>query len=293
MAAFVGNAVVAASKLVAAAATGSSAMIAEGLHSVVDAANNLLMLLGIDRSRRAPDSRHPFGHGKELYFWALIIAVVIFGIGGGASVYEGVQHVLHPTPIIHPLWNYAVLLVAFVADGWTLVIASREFNAHRGGRGPFEAIRESKDPTKFTVVLEDGAATIGLLIAAVGVWLTDRTGNSVYDGAASIAIGLLLCAIAALLARESKGLLLGESARKEVVEGIRRMVEEDPAVVRTGDVLTMHLGPSDLLLNLDVQFAKTLDSRCVAAAIERLADAIRHRHPEVRRIFIEAIKGPP
>ncbi len=287
-AAFGANVTVAAAKFFAALETGSSAMLAEGFHSSVDAANNLLMLLGIRRSRRAPTPEHPFGHGKELYFWSLIVAVVIFGIGGGVSIYDGAQRLIHPTELGNPIWNYAVLLVSLLADGGSLVVAYREFKPHQGRRGIWRGIRASKDPTKFTVVLEDGAATIGIAIAALGVWLSHLTGRSRFDAAASVLIGLLLATIAFVLARESKGLLPGESARPETVEAIRRTVERDVNVEGVRNILTMHLGPSELLLNLDVQFVPELGFPEIAKAIERLEEAIRGHHSEVRQIFIEA-----
>lgn len=182
IAALAGNSLIAAAKFVAAAFTGSSVMIAEGVHSIVDSTNNVLMLVGARRSDAKPSPEHPFGHGKELYFWSLIVALVIFSAGGGISIYEGITHVLHPSPVENPLWNYGVLGVSFVADGTTLVIAYREFKPHKGKRSLWRAIRVSKDPTKFAVVLEDGAATIGLFIAAIGLLATQLTGSGIYDG---------------------------------------------------------------------------------------------------------------
>jgi cation diffusion facilitator family transporter len=287
-AAFAGNVIIAAAKFVAAFITGSSAMLAEGFHSTVDATNNMLMLLGVRRSRRAPTPQHPFGYGKELYFWSLVVAIMIFGIGGGLSVFEGVLHIAKPEPLGDPLWSYIVLLVSFIADGATLVVAYKEFRPHRGRRGLWQGIHRSKDPTKFTVVLEDGAATLGVLIAAVGVFLAQRTGDPRYDAAASVLIGLLLCFIALVLAIESKGLLLGESASEETLREIRRNVEHDRDVVGVRNILTMHLGPAELLLNLDVQFDEGLAFPEVAGAIERLESSIRNAHPEVKQIFIEA-----
>lgn len=288
IAAFIGNSVIAASKFVAAAFTGSSAMIAEGVHSVVDSSNNLLMLLGIRLSQRKASAEHPFGHGKELYFWSLVVAMVLFGIGGGISAYEGVIHLWHPTPIKQPLWNYGVLAVAFIADGWTLVISYREFRKHYGQRGIWRGIHESKDPTKFIVVLEDSAATVGVLVAAAGIWLSQATGIHRFDGAASLIIGLLLCTVAIILAIESKNLLVGESAPEETVRAIRKTVENDPDVEAIRNLLTMQLGPSELLANLDVQFRSSLDFKNISEAIKRLEAAIRREHPQVKKIFIEA-----
>lgn len=288
IAAFIANCVVAAAKFIAAAITGSSAMIAEGVHSTVDAANSVLMLLGIRLSRRGPDTLHPFGHGKELYFWALIVAIIVFGVGGGVSVYEGILHFLNPTKLKDPVWSYGVLGVAFVADGWSWVVAYREFKAHQGNRGVWQSIHTSKDPTKFAVLLEDSAATLGVVIAAIGIALTQLTGSEVYDASASVLIGLLLCAIATILAIESKNLLIGESADPATIAAIRRTVEADTDVIGLRNLLTMHLGPSELLLNLDVEFNRKLDFGQTAKAIERLESSIRKHHPEVLRIFIEA-----
>lgn len=287
-AAFTGNSIIAAAKFVAAAFTGSSAMIAEGVHSVVDAVNNLLMLLGIHRSRAGATRAHPFGHGKELYFWSLIVAIVIFGIGGGISIYEGILHLIEPAPISDPTWSYVVLAISFVADGVTLILAYRELRRSDEHRSLWRSVRAGKDPTKFMVVLEDGAATLGVLVAAGGVALTHVTRIPYFDGAASIVIGLLLCAVALVLAMESKGLLLGESAAPEVVEELRGIVCSDPDVVDVRNVLTMHLGPYELLLNLDVQFRAGLRGETIGAAVRRIERAVRARRPEVSRIFLEA-----
>jgi cation diffusion facilitator family transporter len=287
-AACAGNVIIAVAKFAAAFITGSSAMLAEGFHSTIDATNNLLMLLGIRRSRRAPTAQHPFGFGKELYFWSLIVAIMIFGIGGGLSIFEGALHIANPEPLGDPLWSYVVLLVSFIADGATLIVAYKEFEPHRGRRGLWQGIHRSKDPTKFTVVLEDGAATLGVIFAAVGVFLAHRTGDPRYDAAASVLIGLLLCAIATVLAVESKGLLLGESASEETLREIRRTIEHDRDVVGVRNILTMHLGPAELLLNLDVQFAQELGVPEITRAIERLESEIRRAHPEIKQIFIEA-----
>jgi cation diffusion facilitator family transporter len=288
IAAFIANCLVAAAKFIAAAITGSSAMIAEGVHSSVDAANSVLMLLGIRLSRRKPDAIHPFGHGKELYFWALIVAIIVFGLGGGISIYEGILHLLNPTELVDPFWNYGVLAVSFTADGWSWIVAYREFKVHQGSRSVWRSIHTSKDPTKFAVLLEDSAAILGVVVAGLGVGLTQLTGNKLYDGSASVIIGLLLCAIATILAAESGNLLIGESASPDTLAAIRKTVEADPDVVSLRNLLTMHMGPSELLLNLDVEFNRRLDLPQTARVIGRLESSIRGRHPEVLRIFIEA-----
>ncbi|MEZ4332619.1 MAG: cation diffusion facilitator family transporter [Myxococcota bacterium] len=287
-AALLGNVVIAIAKFVAAAFTGSSAMLAEGVHSAVDSTNSLLMLLGIRRSRLKASREHPFGHGMELYFWSLIVAVFIFGVGGGISIYEGILHVLDPSPLRDAAWSYAVLAVAFIGDGTTLVIAYREFRPQQRGRSVWQTIHASKDPTKFVVLLEDGAATLGVLLAAAGVTATHWTGNGVFDGLASIGVGLLLCGVSTVLAIESKNLLLGESAAPEVVADLRRIVRADRDVADVVSLLTMHLGPSELLVNLDVAFEPGLGGEAIVAAIGRIEQAIREGHPEVTRVFIEA-----
>jgi cation diffusion facilitator family transporter len=283
-----GNLAIAVTKFIAASATGSSAMLAEGIHSLVDTGNGLLLLLGIRRSRKPPDPNHPFGHGKELYFWTLIVALLIFAVGGGMSVYEGIVHIRHPSEPKDPTWNYLVLAVAAALEGFAWSVAYRELRKSRGPRNLWSAIRASKDPTTFTVLVEDSAAMLGLLVAFLGVYLGHRFHDPYLDGAASVVIGVILGVVAVVLAHESKGLLVGESADPEVVQSIRALAEADPAVERIGPPLTMHLGPHEVLLNLDIQFRKGLSATEVEAAVDRLEKAIRARHPEVKRIFIEA-----
>jgi cation diffusion facilitator family transporter len=283
------NAGVAISKFVAAYFTGSSAMIAEGIHSTVDMGDSLLLLLGIQRSRKPPDKMHPFGHGKELYFWALIVAIIIFGVGGGMSIYEGILHLLHPEPIKSLTWNYWVLGIAAVLDGTSWCIAIREFlRLKQPGAGVWETIHASKDPTVFTVVFEDSADLLGLLLAFLGVTLGHHLKNPYYDGAASILIGLLLAALASVLAHESKGLLVGESTDPRVVESIRRIADADPAVCYADQPPTMQLVPHQVLLNLGIHFCSGLSVQELEAAIHRLEQTIRQNHPDVKRIFIEA-----
>jgi len=287
-AAIAGNLAIAVTKFVAAAFTGSSAMISEGIHSVVDTGNGLLLLFGIHKSKRPADDRHPFGHGKELYFYTLIVAILIFAVGGGMSVYEGISHLRHPSALSDPTWNYVVLGLAaiFEATAWT--VAYREFRKTRGQRNLWSAVRASKDPTTFTVLFEDTAALLGLLVAFVGVLLGHLLGNPYLDGAASIVIGLILGVVAVLLAYESKGLLIGEAADPATRRGIRQLAEADPAVERIAPPLTMHFGPHEVLVNLDIQFRREATAAEVEQAVDRLEKAIRTQHPVVSRIFIEA-----
>lgn len=284
------NATIAVAKGVAAFFTGSSAMFSECVHSVVDTANEGLLLFGLHRAKQPPDAHHPFGYGKELYFWSLIVAIVLFGIGGGISFFEGVTHVTGHVRegAASPLWNYAVIAIALVAEGVSWAIALRELLPTIKTQGVVRAIRETKDPTVVTVLLEDSAALLGLLFALVGVLLTQITGNPVFDGIASILIGVTLTSVSAFLAFESRSLLIGETADPAVVAGIREIAGREPEVVTAGQPLTMHFGPHDVLLNLDVRFRPELSSEQVMAAVDRLEQAIRSRYPEIRRIYIEA-----
>jgi cation diffusion facilitator family transporter len=287
--ALAGNAAVAISKFIAAAITGSSAMIAEGIHSTVDTGDQLLLLWGKHRSRRPPDSDHPFGHGKELYFWSLMVAVLIFGIGGGMGVYEGVTHLLHPGKLEDPTWSYVVLGISFVFEGISLGIALHEFfKAKPPGRGVWQQIRRSKDPSLLAVVFEDSAALVGIVFAFLGVFLGHVTGSHYFDGSASICIGLLLAAVAVALARESKGLLIGEAMDPAQSRQIAAIVQQDPAVDQAGEPLSMVLGPEQILLNLDIEFRGGQSLEALESAIRRIEKRIRAEHPAVKRIFIEA-----
>ncbi|NEV62605.1 cation diffusion facilitator family transporter [Thiorhodococcus minor] len=284
------NATIAVAKGVAAAFTGSSAMLSECIHSVVDTANEGLLLLGMHRGRRPPDAHHPFGYGKELYFWSLIVAIVLFGIGGGISFYEGLTHLTGHASEGRgsPLWNYAVIGIALVAEGTSWVIALHEFRPDLKRRDLLSALRDTKDPTVATVLLEDSAALAGLIFAFFGVLLTQLTGSPVFDGIASMLIGLTLATVAAFLAYESRSLLIGETADPEVVAGIREIASADQDVAVAGHPLTMHLGPKEVLLNLDIRFKQGLSNASLMSAVDRIEQAIRARYPEIRRIFIEA-----
>jgi cation diffusion facilitator family transporter len=287
-AAIVGNFAVAVTKFVAAFFTGSSAMLAEGVHSLVDTGNGGLILLGIRKARRPPDDTHPFGHGKELYFWTLVVAILIFAVGGGISLYEGIQHLRHPEPVEDAVWAYGVLIAAMIFEGYAWSVAFRAFGKERRGRALLPAVRASKDPTTFTVLFEDSAAMLGLIVAFVGILLGQVTGIAYFDGAASVVIGLILMAVAVFLAYESKGLLIGEAADPRTIESIRALTEEDPAVARMVRVLTMHFGPREVLLTLELQFQRGLSGADAAQAVDRLDRTIREEHPQLRHIFIEA-----
>jgi cation diffusion facilitator family transporter len=288
IAAIVGNLAIAATKFIAASLTGSSAMLSEGIHSLVDTGNGGLLLLGVRRSMKPPDDSHPFGHGKELYFWSLIVAIFIFALGGGMSVYEGVTHLAHPHQLEDPMWNYVVLGLAIIFESLSFYFAFKAFRGEMGNQGVLQTVRASKDPTTFTVLFEDTAALLGLLVAFVGIFLGHEFENPYLDGVASITIGAILGVVAIFLAYESKGLLIGESVDPQTLESVRAIAGADPSVVEVRKALTMHFGPNDVLLALDIRFQKELTSTDIAAAIDHLEKKIRDRHAEIKRIFIEA-----
>ena len=287
-AALVGNSLIAVTKFAAAFFTGSSAMLSEAVHSLVDSGNQWLLLYGIKRAKQPADERHPFGYGMELYFWSFVVAILIFGVGAGVSVYEGVQRVMEPHPITDPYINYAVLAAAMVFEGVAWWIAFREFNRVRGRRSWLAEIRFSKDPTVFTVLFEDSAAMLGLIVAMAGIAAAQAFEMPVLDGVAAILIGLILAVTAGFLAYECKGLLIGEGAGGAVVRGIRRIIGEQEGIKSINEILTMHFGPTDVLANLSIDFTDGLSANDVERAVSTLERAIKQTYPEVTRIFIEA-----
>ena len=282
------NFLIAVTKFAAALFTGSSSMLSEGIHSLADTGNQALLLLGAHRSAKAADTSHPFGYGQELYFWSLVVAIILFGLGGGMSMYEGIIHILHPSELEKAFWNYVTLFLAFVFEGTSFAIALRELLREMDNETIWQAVRNSKDPMIFVVLFEDFAALVGLVLAFLGVFFSHRFKTPWLDGAASILIGALLAAISMMLAYESKGLLLGESADRKTVRRIHEIVVADKDVQQARQPLTMHFGPREVLLNLDVRFRSGLSSDELAAAIDRLEQNIRQAFPEVRRIFVEA-----
>jgi len=263
-------------------------MLTEGIHSVVDTGNGLLMLYGLKRSAKPPDEAHPFGHGRELYFWTLIVAVSIFGVGGGVSIVEGITHIMEPVPIESVGWNYAVLGASFVFESVSWVYGWRAFSKTRNGRPILETIHVSKDPTSFTVILEDTAALLGLAIAFFGVLLGHEFGIPYFDGAASIMIGILLCIVALFLGYESKSLLVGEAVDEETLDGIRKIVEAQPEVKKALKILTIYSGPNDVVLTLELDFTDGISAVDLRKVIRRIELLVKEKYTDVRRVYYEA-----
>ena len=283
------NIAIAISKFVAAYFTGSSAMLSEGIHSLVDTGNSGLLLYGTAQSQRPPDAEHPFGHSKELYFWGLIVAVLIFAIGGGMSFYEGIKHIQNPERLEAAGWNYVVLGLSFLFEGLAFYLSLKALLAQSTGDVGFvKMLRTSRDPAVFASVMENLAALVGLAIAGIGVFLGHWLNNPYFDGGASVAIGLLLMLVAVFLVGRTKGLLVGAGVDAPTLANLERIARDQPQVREIRSPLTMYLGPNDVIMALDVDFADNLSSTQVATAVEELQDAIRKEHPEVQRIFIEA-----
>lgn len=282
------NFVIMVAKFTAAAVTGSSAMVSEGIHSLADTGNQGLLLVGDHRSRRPPDETHPFGYGQEVYFWSLVVSIVLFGLGGGLSFYEGISHVRAAhAELADPTWNYVVLAVAFVVELAAFGYAAHEFRRRYRGRPVWEALRTSKDPLLFVPLAEDAAALAGIVVAFLGVFLSHRLGMPVLDGVASMVIGGILAAVALFLAWETRGLLVGERMDERLVGELREIVEADPAVAEVVRVLTMHLGPDEILLNLEVGFDGGGFSDGLPGVLARLERRVREKHPRITRIFVE------
>ncbi len=282
------NLLIAAAKFVAASVSGSSAMLAEGIHSLVDTGNEVLLLVGLHRSRRSADATHPMGYGLELYFWSLIVAGLLFGVGGGFSIYEGIHRLSHPSKEGSPVWNYAVLGISFVSEAASWTIAARA--VRRGARGGsfWEKLHRSKDPSSFMVFGEDTAALIGILVAFTGVFLGQRLNATWPDAVASIVIGGILCCVAIYLVYETKHLLIGESADPEVVRRVRELAVAQPGVLEAWRPASVYLSPHEVLLILNVRFQPQLSAELVARSIDGIQHAIRSEYPEMKHIFVEA-----
>lgn len=287
-AALAGNSLIMITKFIAASITGSSAMISEGIHSLVDTGNQVLLLHGMKQAQKPASEQFPFGHGKEIYFWAFAVAILIFAVGAGVSIYEGIHHILDPQPMKDAMINYIVLGLALLFEGGAWFFALKEFSKTKGEMGYIEAVHRGKDPTMFVVLFEDSAAMLGLLFAFGGIALAQVTGNPVYDGIASVLIGFVLGGTAIWLAVETKSLLIGESANRQVVDGIRRILNAEQSIQRTNEILTMHMGPDFILANISVDFQDDIPAGEIEKTIAGLDQKIKSRFSDVRRIFIEA-----
>jgi cation diffusion facilitator family transporter len=282
------NSAIAVSKFVAAYFTGSSAMLSEGIHSLVDTGNGMLLLFGIKLSKSPPDEKHPFGYGNEVFFWSFVVAILIFALGGGIAIYEGVQHVLHPRHLENVQWNYLVLVLAMVFEGSALRLALKQFNVSRRNKPFLRALRDSKDTSTVAIVIEDSAALIGLMIALLSVFLGQVSGWPYFDGIGSVLIGLLLVAVSFFFAAECKALLIGEGLLPEEVEKIQQVLEEETRVLAYRRPLSLYFGPSEVLVNLDVNFVDELTSDEIEVTIDRIEARIKTALPAVNRIYIEA-----
>jgi cation diffusion facilitator family transporter len=282
-----GNLVIAAAKFAAAWFTGSSAMLSEGAHSLVDCGNEVLLLYGMRRAARPPDLANPFGYGREVYFWSFIVALLFFALGAGVSFYEGIEHLMHPQEIEFFSVPYGVLLISALCEGFSLRVAVKEFAKHKGELGYVEAIRRSKNPTTFTVLLEDSAALLGLGVAFLGILGAQLLEMPALDGIASLGISAILGTMAVFLAVETKGLLLGEQASPVLEAAILRTASEDPGVRMANGVYTVHIGPDQIVAELSVEFERSADAAEIERAVERIEAGIRTEHPEVLMLFVK------
>ena len=286
VAALAANLGIAVAKFVAAAVSGSSSMLTEGVHSVVDSLNQLLLLWGQHSAKRVPDQYHPFGYARELYFWAFVVAILIFAVGAGVSVYEGYRHIVAPEPLQSATLSYVVLGVSALLEGTSWTVAMRQFARTKGDAGWWQAIRRSKDPATFIVMFEDSAALAGLLVAAVGVFASHLLNRPWVDGAASIVIGVMLGGVAALLARESKGLLIGERADPAVIDAIHTILAGFPQVMTVNHVRTIHTGPSSIFAAISADFRDDVTMGEAERLVERIEDALRAAEPMLSSIYI-------
>jgi cation diffusion facilitator family transporter len=283
-----GNCLIAVMKFVAALLTGSSAMVSEGIHSVVDTGNEILLLYGLHRSRLPADEEFPFGHGKEVYFWSFVVALLVFAGGAGFSIFKGISHLIDPTPVKDLYVNYIVIALAAVFEGSSLSVGFKEFSKTKGTWGYAQAVHRGKDPSILAVLFEDSAAILSLVTAFLGIFLSHITGKHYYDSVASIVIGLILAGTAILLAKETKSLLIGESANKEVVQGIRELAASFKEISHVNEILTMHMGPDFILVNISVDFVDPIITDEIEATVARLDRSIKQSYPLVKRVFVEA-----
>ncbi|EFK34912.1 Ferrous-iron efflux pump FieF [Chryseobacterium gleum] len=281
------NLLIALTKFVAGSFTNSSSMISEGIHSTVDTANQLLILYGIKRSKKAPDQSHPFGYGKELYFWSFVVSILIFGLGGALSIYQGIAHIMEPEIMKDPFWNYIVLFLSLIFEGTSFIIAIKAFNQTRNGMGWWDAIVKSKDPSSFLVVFEDGAAVAGLIIVMILMWFSHSMQIPELDGLASVIVGLLLVFVSFILARESRSLLMGEGIASETRDKITRLAEKDAAVVKVKNILSTYQSPEEVILMLIIDLEEHLDTEEITEAIQRIRTDIKNEFKFVRFVIIQ------
>jgi len=288
IAALIGNLLVAITKFIASYFTRSSAMFSEGIHSLVDTGNQVLLLYGLKRSKLPASDEFPFGHGKEIYFWSFVVAILIFAVGAGVSIYEGIVNILHPVKVTSPFINYIVLTIAIIFEGGAWALAYKEFKKSNTRYGIIRSVKEGKDPSMFVVLFEDSAALLGLVIAMLGIYLSQVTGILIFDGIASVVIGLILALTAAWLAVETKGLLIGECADPVIVASIKALADEFDEVEHINELLTMHMGPDFILVNISIDFDDSIKAGRIEQVIAEIDSRIKQSWPSVKRIFVEA-----
>jgi cation diffusion facilitator family transporter len=286
-AALAANLAIATTKFAAAVVTGSSAMLSEAVHSLVDTTNELLLLYGVRRAARPADINHPFGHGRELYFWSFIVALLVLALGAVAAGYEGVIHILHPEPMRNPVMNYAVLGISFLFEGFSWWIGFKAFRATQGRQGYFDAFRSSKNPIVFTVLFEDTAALVGLLMAAAGISAVQVWDEPRFDGLASIGIALVLLVSSLLLARETKALLIGEPARPNLGDAILRIAGDDRDIRQANGVFTVQIGPNQIFAALSIEFQEGLNTLQIECCVDRIEAAIKRAQPDVTTLYVK------
>lgn len=285
--ALVANLLIALTKFIAGFFSNSAAMIAEGVHSVVDTANQVLLLFGLRQSRKKPDATHPFGYGKELYFYSFIVSILIFGLGGGVSIFQGIYHIIHPDIPGNPTWNYVVLGISVIFEGSSLVIAAKEFNKLRGDNTWWRAITKSKDPSTFLVLFEDSAAVIGLFIVAICMYLGHTYHIDYLDGLASLLVGILLICVSLILARESRSLLMGEGIGANTKKRITEIVEQDTDVLKLMHILSTYQSPNEIVLMLIIAFKKELNTAGINEAIDRIRNLVKDEYSLVHFLIIQ------
>ncbi len=287
-AALIGNGLISITKFIAASITGSSAMLSEGIHSLVDTGNQGLLLYGLKRATKPADDRHPFGYGAELYFWAFVVAILLFALGSGISIYEGIHKVMHPEIVTNAWINYLVLALSMLFEGAATFVAFKEFTKTKGDYSYWQAIKRSKNPAIFTVLFEDSAAMLGLVTAFIGLLIAQHFNMPIFDGIASIIIGVILAITAMFLAYETKGLLIGEAATPEARAQIREVITSTKGITNVNTIATLHLGPEEILLNASLDFEDTLTAADVEKITSDLTAEVRKQVPSVKRVFIEA-----